>query len=100
MESVYLTKDKYLEIYSSVQKAEAKVNIIRESRSHIEETKSAFEDQIQSLVSVSEENSVITQNVQESVKIQSLAIENILAEAQGLEMLSDKLKKLISIFKV
>lgn len=98
--SVILTKDKYSEIAQAIKVAESKVIVLNESRLRINKMRLEVEDGIHRLVTVSEKNSVSTENVSASVQEQTASIEEISAASDNLDSLAQNLKKLVSIFKL
>jgi methyl-accepting chemotaxis protein len=100
MNSVSLTKDKYIEIAEAVKVAESKVFVLNESRLMIDRMRVEVEEGIRSLVTVSEQNSASTQNVSAAVEEQTASIEQISTASDNLDLLAQNLKKLVGIFKL
>ncbi len=100
MDSVNLTKEKYLEIAQAIQIAESKVDILNQSRTLIDKMRIDVEMGIQQLAQVSVQNSASTQNVSASVQEQTATLEEISSSSHSLDELAIKLEKLVGIFKV
>lgn len=100
MNSVNLTKDKYLEIAQAIKVAESKVHVLNESRLMIDKMRVEVEDGIHRLVTVSEQNSASTQNVSAAVQEQTASIEEISIASDNLNLLAQNLNKLVGVFKV
>ncbi|PKM50565.1 MAG: methyl-accepting chemotaxis protein [Firmicutes bacterium HGW-Firmicutes-7] len=100
MNSVSLTKDKYIEIAEAISVAEAKVGILNESRILIDKMRREVEEGIQILATVSEQNSASTQNVSAAVEEQVTTIEEISTASYNLDLLANNLNKLVSVFKL
>lgn len=100
MNSVSLTKDKYIEIAEAIKVAESKVHILNQSRILIDKMRVEVQDGIQQLATVSEQNSACTQNVSASVQEQTATLEEISTASYNLDILANNLSELVSVFKL
>ncbi|OGO78050.1 MAG: chemotaxis protein [Clostridiales bacterium GWB2_37_7] len=100
MNSVNLTKAKYIEIAEAIKVAESKVLVLNESRLKIDKMRVNVEEGIQSLVAVSEQNAASTQNVSAAVEEQTASTDEISTASDSLDILAQNLKKLVGIFNL
>ncbi len=99
VDSVELTKDKYIEISKAIKLAESKVSILNDSSIRTDEMRSEVEERIQSLASMTEENSASTKAVSESMEEQTASIEEITSASESLDILAQDLHLLVGKFK-
>jgi len=99
LDSVDLTRDKYVEIAKSIKQVESKMEGLKGSRVAIDTTRVEVEDMIQSLSAVSEQNSASTEEVVASVENQSQLIKDMFGESEHLSHLARKMSETIRIFK-
>ncbi|MDF2521505.1 MAG: methyl-accepting chemotaxis protein [Clostridia bacterium] len=97
---VNLTKDKYIEISEAIKVTQSKVLVLNESRIKIDRMREDLEEEIQSLLAVSERNSAGTQIVSAAVEEQTASTEELSTASYNLDMLAQKLKSLVNVFKL
>lgn len=100
VESVGLTKDKYIEIAKAIKIAESKVDILNESSLRIDEMRVEVEERIQNLTAMTEENSASTREVSESMEEQTASIEEITSASESLDVLAQHLHMLVGKFEI
>ena len=100
MNSVTKTKEKYNEIAEAIKFVEFKLNKINESRLEMNNSCQEVESFIKVLSNLSEENSSSTEEVVESVNLQSIEIKKVADESYNLMKLAGELDKEISVFKL
>lgn len=100
VESVGLTKDKYIEISKAIKAAESKVSILNESSLKIDDMRVEVEERIQNLAAMTEENSASTRAVSESMEEQTASIEEITSASESLDTLAQHLHILVGKFKI
>lgn len=100
VDSVELTKDKYLEIAKAIKAAESKVGTLNESSLKIDEVRVEVEERIQDLAAMAEDNSISTKEVSASMEEQAASIEEITIASEGLDALAQDLHTLVSKFKI
>ncbi len=100
VESVDLTKDKYVEISRAIKVTESKVDILNESSLKIDEMRVEVEERIQNLAAMTEENSASTKEVSESMEEQTASIEEITSASESLDSLAQHLHMLVGKFKI
>ncbi len=98
--SVKLTKDKYIEIAESMKEVESKVIILNESSSKIDNMREEVEGEIQRLAAATEENSENIKLVSQTMEEQTVSTEEIASASKGLDSLGKQLKNLVGKFKI
>lgn len=96
--SVTLTKEKYSAIAEAIRSVGSKALISKESRLRMNEMRLLVEAEIHRLVTLSEQNSLSTENVSASVQEQTASIEEITAASDHLDTLAQNLKGMIGTF--
>ncbi len=99
-ESVALTKAKYLEIAEAIRAAEERAGALNESSISIDKLRLEVEDRIHRLAEVSEENSEKTEEVSATIQEQTASMEEISSSSEGLDSMAQKLRTLVSSFKL
>jgi len=100
VESVNLTKGKYIEIAEAIKVAESKVGILNESSAKLDQMRLDVEDRIHKLAEVTEENSLNIKQVGESMEEQTASTEEITSASEVLESLAQHLRSLVGQFKI
>jgi len=98
--SVKLTRDKYVEIAESMRGVESKVTTLNQSSSKIDNMRIEVEDNILRLAAVTEENSENIKLVAESMEEQTAATEEITSASESLDGLAKHFKTLVEQFKL
>lgn len=98
--SVNLTKDKYIEITKAIKTAEAKVNVLNESSLRIDKMRIEVEDGIQRLAAMTVENSANIKQTAESMEEQAASVEEITSASESLDVLAQHLQILVGEFKM
>lgn len=100
VDSVVLTKDKYMEISEAIKASEDKVKILNESSKRIDEMRLEVEDRIRRLADMAEENSLSAKEVSQAMEEQTASIEEITRASETLDTLAQDLHILVGRFKV
>lgn len=100
VDSVNLTKDKYIEIAEAIKTADSKVAILNESSLKIDKMTAEVEDKIQGLAAMTKENSRSIKEVAESMEEQTASIQEITSASEGLDVLAQHLQRLVGKFEI
>ncbi|OPJ56078.1 methyl-accepting chemotaxis protein [Alkalithermobacter paradoxus] len=98
--SVYKSKDKYIQINEAIKNANEAAQKLNASGKQIKENKDEIVYILQNLSAVAEENSASTEQVSSTMDQQNRFIEEISEVTKDLSRLSDSLEKLTQEFKI
>ncbi|AFL99596.1 methyl-accepting chemotaxis protein [Desulfitobacterium dehalogenans ATCC 51507] len=100
VESVRVTKEKYLEIAKAIKKVEERVRILNESSLDMDSMRFEVEEKLKQSVHMTEENSAGIGKVSESMEEQAASIQMITSASEILDECAQHLQVLVSQFKL
>ena len=100
VDSVTLTKEKYLDISRAIKETEFKMEDLNKSSLKIDAMREEVEEQIQKLASVTQENAASIIQVSSSIQEQTASVVEISTASEGLATLAQGLKQLVLKFNV
>lgn len=100
VDSVNLTRDKYMEIAETIKIAEAKVSTLNDSSLSIDKMGAEVESRIQRLATITEENFENIKQVAEAMEEQTSSVTEITSATESLDLLAQHLKVLVRKFKI
>ncbi|HHY28543.1 MAG TPA: methyl-accepting chemotaxis protein [Desulfitobacterium dehalogenans] len=100
VESVRVTKEKYLEIAKAIKKVEERVRILNESSLEMDSMRLEVEEKLKQSVHMTEENSAGIGKVSESMEEQAASIQMITSASEILDECAQHLQVLVSQFKL
>ncbi len=96
--SINETKGRYKEINEAMTRTNDLIDKLHNYQNHIDDMRVQLEEKIVSLSVISEQNSVSSSNVADTIKKQVLISDDILVSAEKLDVLSQKLKEEVGKF--
>ncbi|ACL19305.1 methyl-accepting chemotaxis sensory transducer [Desulfitobacterium hafniense DCB-2] len=100
VESVNITKDKYLEIAKAIKTVEERVQDLNESSLEMDRMRSEVEERLNRSVRMTEENSAGIGKVSESMEEQAASMQMITSASEVLDECAQHLQVLVSRFKL
>lgn len=100
VESVNITKDKYLEIAKAIKTVEERVQDLNESSLEMDRMRSEVEERLNRSVKMTEENSAGISKVSESMEEQAASMQMITSASEILDECAQHLQVLVSRFKL